>query len=1839
MKNILVDRKVAFIALFFFLILAPLILSPIVSTADSFGADLGQFNTVVAKSNGNGGNSGISNSTGLEWQCVEYVRRYYLTIFNMDFSSKYHGNANGWYEHALDSGSGLQRFPNRGTTAPQVGDILASNYGDGHVAIVKSIANNRVCTIQQNFLNNSSDTDKCMTLTVTKNGSNNIYSVDNFDFNHAIQGWIRPSNTPGQSQATWHPDGTLLLDENGTVWLIENGKKRGIQDEWTFVTYGFNWYKLIKTNSQELSCYASESNLPDVTSRKLLRRPDGATFLITDKGFKRGFASEYVFLGLGYRWGDVTNVSNAAEVNQYPDDPVSPLLTSPVPDGTLIKKASEDTVYVITNGKRRGFSSLLAFQKRGYSFDHVVQVSDAVMNSIVEITPAIGETGINNCIEVNPNPVGSVTVNATLNGQPWPASGQSGSVEYSVVGPNHVVMGYAVPITTNNLSTGQYTLTYKSGGPDSLVSITPSATQTLNTNGLITFTMNFGGQGGGFDEFGPNLSITSHSDGQTVTTSTVTISGTASDAGRGESGIASVTVNGIRANGDTAAQSDTAYWSKAITLSPGANTITVVATDNSPIPNQTTQTITLNLSSSGGGGGSGGVIVLATGLSNPNGITTDGSYVYWTDYGSNSVKRVSVNGGSVTTLYNSIYSPSGIAVDSSYVYFGFGSDVMRVPKNGGTANTLASAGAPIMRLAVDGSYVYWTSYVEGTIKKVPLTGGAIITLASGQPSPFGITLADNKVFWSEFNNPGAIRYVGSGGGSVGILASNSNTPGLASDGTNIYWTENVLINGGKVNKVSTNGGTPTAIATGLDRPYDLTVDGTSAFWTEGYSGGYIKQVSLSGGTPIILASGLADPTAITLDSTNVYWIERSDGGQGTGTLKKVAKGVVPSGGSPTVTTAAAGTVTSSSATLSGSVNPNGLATNAWFEWGTDSTLSSNNNLTAAQAVGSGNMGVSVYADLSGLTPNTTYYFRPVAANSAGTNRGAIQSFTTQSGTVSSGCSDYALETTITNLTQPIWLGVSGGKLFSTSPGKVQVIDLSSNTLSATISFSPYPNAYGGGIAFLNGKAYIPLGNLGSQAQVAIVDTATNTVTGYIPVGAEPYGITIYNGKLYVTHSVQWSNGTPSTVDVIDPNSNSVTSSINTGINTQDIAIVPLLNRGYAVNYVSATATIIDLGTNTTSGTISLPINPRSVVFAAGKIYVAGSLLNSQYGQVIVIDPATNSIALRIDVGRDPTDLAVLDNRVFVTNQADRNLMVINTDTNTVIKTMPMGMVTTGVAVNSSTGKIYVANQGGPTISVVACAPLPCTYVISPANQSFQAGGGTGSVSVSAGNGCAWTATSDAGFLSVTSGSSGSSNGTVAFSVAANSSTSQRTGTITIAGQTFTVTQEPSPPPPTPSSTNLAVGRTATQSSDPFGAPASRAIDGNTDGDWYHNSITHTGYDNQAWWQVDLGSVQYIDAVKVWNRTDAVPDRLSNFYVFVSDVPFTSTDLLTTQSQPGVARYSVPGQGGVETNISISRSGRYVRVQLAGFNYLSLAEVQVWGNPAAQTNLALNQSVSQSSNPFGAPASRAADGNTDGNWSNNSVTHTGQDSQAWWQVDLSIIQSIGTIKVWNRTDAVTDRLSNFYVFVSDVPFASTDLTTTLNQSGVTSYYTAGQGGVPTTIPVNRTGRYVRVQLSGTNYLSLAEVQVLSPASTQSNMASSKSATQSSDPFGAPASRAVDGNTSGNWGNNSVTHTGQDNQAWWQVDLGSTPLIQSVQLWNRTDAVPERLSNFYVFVSNVPFTSTDLTTTLNQPGVSAYYTSGQADVSTTINLNRTGRYIRVQLTGANYLSLAEVQVWGN
>ncbi|MBS1809999.1 MAG: discoidin domain-containing protein [Acidobacteria bacterium] len=142
--------------------------------------------------------------------------------------------------------------------------------------------------------------------------------------------------------------------------------------------------------------------------------------------------------------------------------------------------------------------------------------------------------------------------------------------------------------------------------------------------------------------------------------------------------------------------------------------------------------------------------------------------------------------------------------------------------------------------------------------------------------------------------------------------------------------------------------------------------------------------------------------------------------------------------------------------------------------------------------------------------------------------------------------------------------------------------------------------------------------------------------------------------------------------------------------------------------------------------------------------------------------------------------------------------------------------------------------------------------------------------------------------------------------------------------------------------NLAQGQPASQSSTYSTAVAGRAVDGNTNGVFSGNSITATTSTTNAWWQVDLGGNRAIESIRLYNRTDCCGDRLSNFYVFVSATNMTGRSYTSLLGDSTITRYQVTGPASSLLTIPAITTGRYVRIQLAGKNYLSLAEVQVWG---------------------------------------------------------------------------------------------------------------------------------------------------------------------------------------------------------------------------------------------------------------------------------------------------------
>src|SRR3989344_703499 len=153
-------------------------------------------------------------------------------------------------------------------------------------------------------------------------------------------------------------------------------------------------------------------------------------------------------------------------------------------------------------------------------------------------------------------------------------------------------------------------------------------------------------------------------------------------------------------------------------------------------------------------------------------------------------------------------------------------------------------------------------------------------------------------------------------------------------------------------------------------------------------------VSVGDGTAVVPAS----LSLSALDPLTTYYFRLNAQNQfGTinGAILNFKTAGPAAGSAPSATTRNASSVNETSATLRGSVDPNGLETTYWFEYSSDSLLGSVLTKTTAQkSAGAGNTPVAVEEDISGLNGKTTYYFRLVAQSSAGMVRSERGSFKT-----------------------------------------------------------------------------------------------------------------------------------------------------------------------------------------------------------------------------------------------------------------------------------------------------------------------------------------------------------------------------------------------------------------------------------------------------------------------------------------------------------------------------------------------------------------------------------------------------------------------------------------------------------------------------------------------------------------------------------------------------------------------------------------------------------------------------------------------------------------------------
>jgi hypothetical protein len=180
-------------------------------------------------------------------------------------------------------------------------------------------------------------------------------------------------------------------------------------------------------------------------------------------------------------------------------------------------------------------------------------------------------------------------------------------------------------------------------------------------------------------------------------------------------------------------------------------------------------------------------------------------------------------------------------------------------------------------------------------------------------------------------------------------------------------------------------GPTTATVTGTVSPNGAATTWHVEYGTTTSYGSATASISVGSGTSATVVS--ANLTGLKAGTTYHYRVVATNSA---GTTHG-SDGILTTSAAPQAVTGSATSVTTSSATLNGTVNPNGRATTWYFEYGTSTSYGSK---TPAKDAGLGTSATNVSASVAGLATGRTYHYRLVAASDAGTSTGSDHTFVT-----------------------------------------------------------------------------------------------------------------------------------------------------------------------------------------------------------------------------------------------------------------------------------------------------------------------------------------------------------------------------------------------------------------------------------------------------------------------------------------------------------------------------------------------------------------------------------------------------------------------------------------------------------------------------------------------------------------------------------------------------------------------------------------------------------------------------------------------------------------------------
>lgn len=166
-----------------------------------------------------------------------------------------------------------------------------------------------------------------------------------------------------------YPDGTLVRREKSNeVYLIENKQRREITSNRLMSALKYNPANVILITEDELNHFPAGEKMkyPDNT---LAKTEDSPTVYLIKNSKRKEFTSAVLFEKLGYKWSNIINITKDEMENHLADGKVL------YPDGFLIKSSDNPAVYILEAGEKRKITSAVLFEKRGYKWSEITSLS------------------------------------------------------------------------------------------------------------------------------------------------------------------------------------------------------------------------------------------------------------------------------------------------------------------------------------------------------------------------------------------------------------------------------------------------------------------------------------------------------------------------------------------------------------------------------------------------------------------------------------------------------------------------------------------------------------------------------------------------------------------------------------------------------------------------------------------------------------------------------------------------------------------------------------------------------------------------------------------------------------------------------------------------------------------------------------------------------------------------------------------------------------------------------------------------------------------------------------------------------------------------------------------------------------------------------------------------------------------------------------------------------------------------------------------------------------------------------------------------------------------------